>query len=104
MKFSVGAALLDACVLGVLSGKETYGYDLTQKIQTAIPISESTLYPVLRRLLQEGLLNTYDEPFDGRNRRYYILTDNGRIALSGYRRDWELYRQSVEKLLGGIVQ
>ena len=103
MTFSVSAALLDACVLGALSLRQTYGYDLTQKLQGAISISESTLYPVLRRLLKEGMLSTYDEPFDGRNRRYYLLTEQGSAALITYRKDWERYSQSVERLLGGAV-
>ena len=48
MVFQLGSALLDACVLAVLSDGDTYGYVLTQKVRQAIDVSESTLYPVLR--------------------------------------------------------
>ncbi len=101
MTFSVASTLLEACVLGVLSRQATYGYDLTQKIQTTLDISESTLYPVLRRLLKEGLVITYDEAFSGRNRRYYKITDKGEKTLIGYVNVWQLYKQAIEKLLLG---
>lgn len=99
--FSVASTLLEACVLGVLSQKETYGYDLTQKIQTTISVSESTLYPVLRRLLKDGLLDCYDQPFDGRNRRYYRITDSGTGVLNKYIQEWQDYKWNVENLLMG---
>ena len=101
MRFQIAGILLDACVLGVLSVIPTYGYDLTQKIQASIDVSESTLYPVLRRLLKDDFLSTYDEPFDGRNRRYYNITDKGKQALGDYVLDWNEYKQRVEKLLTG---
>ncbi len=88
-------------MLGVLSQKETYGYDLTQKIQTTISVSESTLYPVLRRLLKDGLLDCYDQPFDGRNRRYYRITDNGKGVINEYIQEWQHYKRNVENLLMG---
>ena len=101
MKFPVSATLLDACVLGVLSGSATYGYDLTQKIQSTIDISESTLYPVLRRLLKDSLLSTFDEQFDGRNRRYYQITDEGSVVLQDYQEEWLLFKDKIDTLLAG---
>ena len=75
MIFNTGAALLDAVVLSVVSrAKEgTYGYKITQDVQAVISVSESTLYPVLRRLLKDGCLESYDQEFQGRNRRYYKI-------------------------------
>lgn len=101
MKFTVAGALLDACVLGVLSDSPTYGYDLTQKLHGDIGVSESTLYPVLRRLLKDGMLTSYDEPFDGRNRRYYQITGKGSQALKEYRGDWQRYAKNIDKLISG---
>ena len=62
MAFGVGAALLDAIVLAVVSKEEegTYGYKITQDVRRAIEISESTLYPVLRRLQKYQYLIVYD--------------------------------------------
>ena len=69
MVFQLGSALLDACVLATLNKGDTYGYVLTQNIKSIVDISESTLYPVLRRLQKDGCLVTYDQAFQGRNRR-----------------------------------
>ena len=55
MTFPLGAPLLDACVLAVLEKEDAYGYSLTQRMKEVVELSESTLYPVLRRLQQSGV-------------------------------------------------
>ena len=104
MEFVVVGLLLDACVLGALQEAPAYGYELTQKTQTKLGISESTLYPVLRRLLKDGLLVSYDVPYDGRNRRYYKLTANGGVALAKYQGDWLDYKQNIDSFLGETAE
>ena len=99
MVFQLGSALLDACVLAVLSDEDAYGYVLTQKVRQVIDISESTLYPVLRRLQKNEYLQTYDQPYQGRNRRYYHITDAGRTALEAYCSEWQQYKQQVDQFL-----
>lgn len=99
MVFQLGASLLDACVLGVLSGGDAYGYTLTQQVKQVIDISESTLYPVLRRLQKDGYLTTYDEPIQGRNRRYYQITDSGREKFAFYCKEWKDFKSSIDGLL-----
>ena len=69
MEFNTGAALLDAIVLSIVAQEETYGYKITQEVLSIMDISESTLYPVLRRLQKDNYLETYDTEFAGRNRR-----------------------------------
>ena len=101
MIFQLGTPLLDACVLAVLKEEDAYGYTLTKQIQEIFEISESTLYPILRRLQKEGLVSTYDQPFNGRNRRYYTITSEGRIRFQYYRKEWILYREKVDELIGG---
>ena len=104
MLFSVGAALLDACVLSVLRDEDAYGYVLTQTLKETIEISESTLYPVLRRLQKDDLLSTYDVPWQGRNRRYYKITDKGQEMAQEYRGAWTDFRGRVDGLiLGGAA-
>lgn len=93
--------MLDALVLGVLKVEDTYGYVLTQRIRGLMDISDSTLYPVLRRLQKDGALRAYDSPFQGRNRRYYSITDEGREMLRQYIEDWNVYKETVEKILKG---
>lgn len=99
MVFQLGSALLDACVLSVLSRGDTYGYVLTQNVKEIMDISESTLYPVLRRLQKEACLTTYDMAYQGRNRRYYAITDIGRNRLDGYISEWNDFTNRVDKIL-----
>ncbi len=101
MVFQLGAGLLDACVLSVLDRGDTYGYVLTQSVKEVVDISESTLYPVLRRLQKDGLLTTYDQPISGRLRRYYAITAGGREALTNYREAWVEFQKKVGWLLNG---
>ncbi len=102
MTFQLTAPLLDACVLGIVRSEDSYGYTLTQKVQQVVDISESTLYPVLRRLQKSGCLKTYDAPFQGRNRRYYAITDEGRRMLSFYENEWDEYKGKVDGLIRGL--
>ncbi len=97
MVFNTGAALLDAIVLAVVA-KEiegTYGYKITQEVREVIDISESTLYPVLRRLQKDDCLEVYDMEFGGRNRRYYKLTEKGRLQLNLYISEWQSYSKRI---------
>ena len=100
MVFNTGATLLDAIVLAVVSRDEegTYGYRITQDVRKAIDVSESTLYPVLRRLQKDGCLVAYDRECAGRNRRYYRITDAGNRKLAEYRREWEEYSTKISEL------
>lgn len=101
MIFNTGAALLDAIVLSVVSKEQqgTYGYKITQDVRDIIDISESTLYPVLRRLLKEDCLESYDRAIDGRNRRYYRITESGRRQLELYRSEWNSYCRKISMIL-----
>lgn len=99
MTYQINAPLLDACVLGIVNNEDAYGYTLTQKAQQVIDISESTLYPVLRRLQKSDFLTTYDVPYQGRNRRYYAITEKGKETLSFYRDEWEEYKKKIDELI-----
>ena len=103
MVFNTGAALLDAIVLAVVSrDKEgTYGYKITQDVRKAIEVSESTLYPVLRRLQKDDCLEVYDRQFDGRNRRYYKVTEKGAVQLNLYETEWKNYASRINGLFEG---
>lgn len=103
MIFNTGAALLDAIVLAVVSMDEegTYGYKITQDVRRTIEVSESTLYPVLRRLQKDECLKVYDKQYDGRNRRYYKLTEKGGAQLNLYRAEWKNYSEKINALFEG---
>lgn len=100
MVFNAGAALLDAIVLAVVANEAegTYGYRITQDVRSVLEVSESTLYPVLRRLQKSDCLMTYDKEFGGRNRRYYQITGTGRKQLDEYKREWKDYSKKISDL------
>ncbi|MFR6258689.1 MAG: PadR family transcriptional regulator [Anaerovoracaceae bacterium] len=103
MAFKIESSLLDACALAILSRGDTYGYEITQSMKQAIVVSESTLYPVLRRLQKEKLCETYDEPYQGRNRRYYTITQEGVEKLEEYKTQWIEYKTAIDTFLGNSV-
>ena len=104
MAFNTGAALLDALVLSIVSYESTYGYKITQDVRSVMDVSESTLYPVLRRLQKDGCLTVHDEAFNGRNRRYYQITPAGRARLAEFTAEWEAYTTKINKLFKGEQQ
>ena len=103
MVFYTGAALLDAIVLAVVSKEKdgTYGYKITQDVRSVLDVSESTLYPVLRRLQKDECLETYDHAYAGRNRRYYKITSVGIAQLSLYKEEWKQYSQRISGIFEG---
>lgn len=103
MVFNTGAALLDAIVLAVVSRETegTYGYKITQDVRKAIDVSESTLYPVLRRLQKDECLEVYDRSYDGRNRRYYKVTEKGMAQLNLYKIEWKNYSSKIQDIFEG---
>lgn len=105
MVFNTGAALLDAIVLAVVAREKrgTYGYKITQDVRQALEVSESTLYPVLRRLLKDGCLEVYDMNYGGRNRRYYRLTEQGMAQLNLYETEWKNYSSKITRMFEGGI-
>ena len=99
MVFPVSAALLDALVLSIVAKEDTYGYKITQEIRKAIEMSESTLYPVLRRLLKDECLESYDMEYLGRNRRYYRVSEKGRLQLKLYQEEWKLFKVRIDNVI-----
>ena len=105
MVFNTGAALLDAIVLAVVSKEAdgTYGYKITQDVRQVLEVSETTLYPVLRRLQKDECLETYDQEYGGRNRRYYKLTERGMAQLNLYKTEWKNYSTKISRLFEGGI-
>ena len=105
MAIQLGSVLLDACVLAVVMREDTYGYKLTQEVKQIMDVSESTLYPVLLRLQKDGYLRTYDKTFQGRNRRYYTVTEKGREQFQQFYDQWKRMRVKIDEVMdGGIAK
>ncbi len=93
--------LLDICVLFVLKKEDTYGYKLTQEITGLLNTSESALYPVLRRLEGQGLLETYSAEYSGRLRKYYRITAEGITRFNEMKMELKQLKDIIEYIMGG---
>lgn len=102
VQFKKGA--LDLCVMALLNMRDCYGFELASTVTRHIDISEGTVYPLLRRLKEEQLLDTYlVESTEGPPRKYYKLTDQGKQHYGEMRRQWRTFTQEVETILEGRV-
>jgi len=89
MKVQLKKGLLEACVLAALIEEDSYGYKLIQDTANIIEISESTLYPILRRLEDNGYLGSYNVEHSGRLRKYYRITSSGYNYLKTFMEEWK---------------
>lgn len=89
MDVQLKRGLLDICVLSALLREDSYGYKIVKDLSGYIEISESTLYPILRRLEAAGALCVYSAEYHGRLRKYYAITDAGREKIREFLREWE---------------
>lgn len=101
MVYQLTPTLLDAMVLAVIEREDAYGYMIAQRLKIIANQKESTLYPVLKRLQQAEFLVTYDQAYQGRNRRYYKITEKGINQLNFYRREWTLFKSAADEIMGG---
>ena len=81
--------LLEGCVLATIRDEESYGYKIISQISPYVDISESTLYPILKRLEASGAVKVHNRLYNGRLRKYYRITDKGRERLNEFYRDME---------------
>jgi len=93
--------LLDVCVLSVLRREDTYGYKITQEITELLDTSESALYPVLRRLESQGLLDTYSREYSGRLRKYYRITGAGISRLRESMQELSDLKRVIDYIMDG---
>lgn len=97
-QFKKGA--LELCVLAILSEGDCYGYDLVTQISEHISIIEGTIYPLLRRLKDDGQVETYlQESSSGPPRKYYRITEHGREVLASSTQEWNDFVAGVYSIL-----
>ena len=89
MDVQIKKGLLDVCVLALLKRGDSYGYQLISDLSGVVEVSESTLYPILKRLEAAGQLVTYTREWGGRLRRYYKITRLGLDRVADFSREWE---------------
>ncbi len=84
--------IIEVCVLAVLKKGPSYGYMIIRELEQCLEISESTLYPILKRLEQNGSLKTYRQEYNGRIRKYYELTAEGQSRIDAFLDEWDEMR------------
>lgn len=99
MKAQIKKGVLESFVLAILSKGDSYGYKIMSDLMIHIEISESTLYPILKRLEEAGELTTYNELYQGRNRKYYRITIKGKRHLAEFLKEWEDIRKIYDILV-----
>ena len=90
--------LLEICVLSAIEKEESYGYKIITDLEPYVSISESTLYPILRRLEQSGAIVSHCEEFNGRLRRYFAITKTGKAKLEDFinmMADFEIIKEFI---------
>ena len=94
---------IEFCVLALLRDEEHYGLELSRRLAAdGLVTSEGTMYPLLARLRQDGLVETsWHESSQGPPRRYYRLTNEGRAALGTFTMQWHRFRDALDNLLDG---
>ena len=97
-------------LLSLLSEKEMYGYEITEKVHELsegyLSYKEGTLYPALKRLELSGLVETYwEKSTDGPRRKYYRITKTGKKALSDQKLEWNKFQKVMHRIVGdGIAE
>ncbi len=81
--------LLEICVLAAMRSEESYGYKLIGDLSPAVQISESTLYPILKRLESGGCVTVRSAEHNGRLRKYYRITGEGLRRLDEFMDSWQ---------------
>ena len=89
MDIQIKRGLLDICVLAAIKYQDSYGYQIVKDMKPYMQISESTLYPILRRLEEGNLLTVYSVEHNGRLRKYYHITDKGMSRLEEFTDEWK---------------
>ena len=89
MDIQMKRGLLDVCVLAAIKNEESYGYQIIKDIKPYAEVSESTLYPILRRLEASEMLTVRTAEHNGRLRKYYRITEAGRKRLSDFENEWK---------------
>ena len=96
MDVQLKRGLLEVCVLKAIDSTDSYGYQIIKDISPFIEISESTLYPILKRLELSQMLTVYSVEHNGRLRKYYQITNMGRERILDFLEDWKEIQKIYE--------
>ncbi len=92
--------ILEICVLKALEKADSYGYQIIKDLSLAVTLSESTLYPILKRMEQSGCIAEYSQPYNGRLRKYYRLLPAGRARIADFLVEWQGVQRAYDYIRG----
>ncbi|MER0141960.1 PadR family transcriptional regulator [Bacillus safensis subsp. safensis] len=101
MNAQLKKGLLEFCLLAVLKKGDSYGYQIIKDMSHCIEISESTLYPILKRLEQNNYVETYSQEHNSRLRKYYRMTESGREHMAQFLEEWDQVMAIYDFISGG---
>ena len=104
MYYPVSALLIEFLILSIVEMQDSYGYEISQTIKLVAAIKESTLYPILKKLEKSGYLTTYSLEFQGRKRKYYSITEEGKEQLVILREEWQSYKDTIDGIIEGRLR
>lgn len=93
-------------VLSLLENRDQYGYEMIKELEAKseklFVLKEGTLYPILHKLENDGLITSYEkESTAGKRRKYYSLTKEGKKELAGKKSEWQVFARQVNRVIGG---
>ena len=100
MEPQIKRGFLEVCVLAVLAQGDSYGYQIIKEMPQSLEMTESTLYPILRRLKAQGALSEYAQQHGGRTRKYYRITESGRQQLAEFAQE----EQAIQEILAFVLK
>lgn len=103
MKTQLKKGVIELLVLGLLTQKNQYGYEIVDTISDYVEMSEGSIYPLLKRLQKDALVETYwEESVSGPPRKYYRITDLGTTNFHDMVKEWQEFSSAVNRFLEGV--
>ena len=100
MESQLKRGLIEICVLAAIRKQDSYGYQIIKDITPYLSISESTLYPILKRLESNGNLTVYSIEHNGRLRKYYQITHAGLGKIEDFKQEWSKLQKAYDFITG----
>lgn len=104
MYFPTSSILIEFLILAIIDREDSYGYEISQTIKLAANIKESTLYPILKKLEKAGYMTTYSQEYQGRKRKYYSITSEGKEQLEFLNKEWLTYKETLDSIVEGRLR
>ena len=104
MYFPTSSILIEFLILAIIDREDSYGYEISQTIKLVANIKESTLYPILKKLEKAGYMTTYNQAYQGRKRKYYSITQEGKKQLQFLNEEWLTYKETLDGIVEGRLR